>query len=186
MGAWNVLSLREDDHQSLLSSELKRLDIGIAEISEVRRPDYGEIMVGGYTSYWSGRSDGYHTQGVAVAVSNKLTPMIIEVTPVNERLMRLRIHHSLGVISRVSVYAPTEASDFTVKEVFHATLESVVDQCPRRDTLPVLGDFYALTGTDRETCVGPHGSGTMNQNSTKFLDSKSHGLRVAGSWFQCP
>ena len=32
VGAWNVLSLREDDHLSLLSSELKRLDIGIAAL----------------------------------------------------------------------------------------------------------------------------------------------------------
>ena len=51
VGAWNVLSRREDDHLSLLSSELKRLDIGIAALSEVRRPDCGEIMVGGYTYY---------------------------------------------------------------------------------------------------------------------------------------
>ena len=72
VGAWNVLSLREDDHLSLLSSELKRLNIAIAALSEVRRPDCGEIMAGGYTYYWSGRSDGYHAQGVAVAVSNKL------------------------------------------------------------------------------------------------------------------
>ena len=63
------------------------MDIGVATLSEVQRPDCGEIMVGGYTYYWSGRSDGYHAQGVAVAVSNKLTPMIIEVTPVNERIM---------------------------------------------------------------------------------------------------
>ena len=56
MGAWNVLSLREDDHLSLLSSKLKHLDIGIAALYEVRRPDCGEIM-GGYTYYWSGRSD---------------------------------------------------------------------------------------------------------------------------------
>ena len=53
-----------------------------------------------------------------------------------------------------------------------------------------MGDFNASTGTDRdgyETCVGPHGSGTMNQNSTKFLDfARRHGLRVAGSWFQHP
>ena len=49
VGAWNVLSLRADDHLSLLSSELKRLDIGIAALSEVRRPDCGEIMAGGYT-----------------------------------------------------------------------------------------------------------------------------------------
>ena len=69
--------------------------------------------------------------------------MIIEVTPVNDRIMRLRILHSLGVISLVSVYAPTEASDLTVKDAFFATLESAVDQCPRRDSIPVLGDFNA-------------------------------------------
>ena len=131
VGAWNVRSLREDDHQSLLSSKLKRLDIGIAALSEVQRPDCGEIIAGGYTYYWSGHSDDYHAQGVAVAVSNKLTPMIIEVTPVNEHIMRLRICHSLGVISLVSAYAPTKASDLTVKDAFYATLESVVVQCPR-------------------------------------------------------
>ena len=98
--------------------------------------------------------------------------------------MRLRIHHSLGVISLVSVYAPTEASDLTMKDVLHATLKSVVDQCPKEDTLLVLGDFNASTGTDRdgyETCVGPHGSGTMNQNSTKFLDCKKSW--TSGGWF---
>ena len=85
-----------------------------------------------------------------MAVSNKLTPMIIEITLVNEHIMRLRIRHSLGVISLVSVYAPTEASDLTVKDAFYAMLESVVDQCPRRDTLLVLGDFNATTGTYRD------------------------------------
>ena len=147
-------------------------------------------MAGGYTYYWSGRSDGYNAQGVAVAVSNKLTPMIIEVTPVNKRIMRQKIWYSLGVISLISIYTLTEASDLTVKDAFDAMLESVVDQCPRRDRLPVLGNFNALTGTDRdgyETCVCPHGFGIANQNSTKFLDfERSHGLRVAGSWFQRP
>ena len=33
-----LVSPREDDNLSLLSSELKRLDIGIAALSEVRRP----------------------------------------------------------------------------------------------------------------------------------------------------
>ena len=96
-------------------------------------------MAGGYTYYWSGRSDGYHTQGDAAAVSNKLTHMIIEVTPLNERIMRLRIRHSFGVISLVSVNALTEASDLTVKEAFYPLLESVVDECPGRETLLVLG-----------------------------------------------
>ena len=70
MGAWNVLCLREDDHLSLLSSELKHLNIGIAAPSEVRRPDSGEIIAGGCTYYWFGLSDDYHAKRVAVAVSN--------------------------------------------------------------------------------------------------------------------
>ena len=53
-----------------------------------------------------------------------------------------------------------------------------------------MGNFHASTDTDRddyETCVGPYGSGTVNKNSTKFLDfARSCGIRVAGSWFQCP
>ena len=53
VGACNVRSLREDNHLSLLSSELKRLDISIAAFSEVRRPDCGEIMAGDYTYHWS-------------------------------------------------------------------------------------------------------------------------------------
>ena len=141
------------------------MDIGIATLSEVQRSDSGEIIAGGYTYYWSGRSDGYHAQVVAVAVSNKLIPMKIEVTTVNEHMMRQRICHSFYVIFLVTGYAPTEASDLTMKVAFYATLESAVDQCRRRDTPPVLGDFNASTGTDRdgyETCVGPHGSGTVN------------------------
>ena len=61
----------------------------------------------------------------------------------------------MGVISLVSVYVPTDVSDLTVKDAFYAMLEFVVDQCPRQDTLLILGDFNALTGTDRdgyETC----------------------------------
>ena len=99
---------------SLLSSELKCFNISIAALSEVQRPDSGEIMAGGYTYYSSGPSDGYHAQEVAVSVSNKLPPMIIEVTPVNEHIITRRTHRSLGVVSLVSVCATTEASDLTV------------------------------------------------------------------------
>ena len=81
----------------------------------------------------------------------------------HQTIRKLRIRHSLGVVSLVSGHAPTEASDLTVKDAFYAMLQSVVDQCPKRDTILVLGDFNASTGTDRdgyEACVGPHGSGT--------------------------
>jgi len=104
--------------------------------------------------------------------------MGIEVTPFNKHIMRLRIRHSLGIVSLLSAQALTEVSDLTVKDAFFTTLESVVDQCPRQGTLLILGDFIASNGTDGdgyETCVVLQGSGTVNQNSTKFLDfARSH------------
>ena len=67
--------------------------------------------------------------------------------------------------------------------MLHASLWLI--SAPRRDTFLVLGDFNASLGTDRdgyETYVGPHGSGTVNQNSTRFVDfARSCGLKVAGS-----
>ena len=45
-----------------------------------------------------GRTQGHH-EGVAVTVADRLGSMIIEVTPVNERIMSLRITHTLGFIS---------------------------------------------------------------------------------------
>ena len=193
VGAWNVLSLQEDARVPALSAELARLGIAVAALSEVRRPGSGEISVGGYTYYWSGRADGRHTEGVAVAVSDRLTSLVKEVTPVSERIMRLRLAHSMGAMSIVAVYAPTGVSELSAKEAFYAELNSVLDAAPKRDTKIVLGDFNAVTGTSRdgyEACIGPHGSGTFpngerDDNSSMLLDfAVSRGLRVGGSWFQ--
>ena len=112
-------------------------------------------------------------------MSNKLTPMIIEITPVNERIMR--IWHSLAVISLVSVYAPTEASDLIVRKAVLPHSSQWLSSPPGKIFFSSWGismNRLALIGM-AETGVGPHGSGTVNQNSTKFLDfagSHGHGL----------
>lgn len=35
------------------------------------------------------------------------------------------------------------------REMFYFKLDSIIDQCPTCDTLTVLGDFNAVTGTMR-------------------------------------
>ncbi|MCP3680346.1 MAG: endonuclease/exonuclease/phosphatase family protein [Gammaproteobacteria bacterium] len=189
-GTWNILNLSKDHQLPLLSGELSRLRVDIVGLSEVRRPGNGEISSGGYTYYWSGMSNGARLRGVAIGISSRLQPSVVEVALVDERIMRLRMKHSLGFMSLVAVYAPTEIYELEEKEMFYAKLESVLDQCPRRDTLIVLGDFNAVTGTERagyELCVGPHGSGTRNTNSSLLLNfARSRRLRIAGSWYQRP
>ena len=84
-----------------------------------------------------------------MAAPDRPGPLITEVTPVNEPIMRLRNTHTLGVISLVSVYALNGVSEFSVKKALYAHLQMVVDSCPKGDTLIVLRDFNAFTGTDR-------------------------------------
>ena len=74
-----------------------------------------------------------------MAVADRLVLMITEATPVSKRIMRLRITHTSGVISLVSLYAPTGVSEFSVKEALYAQLQLVVDSCSEGDTLIVLG-----------------------------------------------
>ena len=62
-----------------------------------------------------------------------------------------------------AVYAPTEVCGADEKEMFYTNLDSVLDHCTRWDTLIVLGDFNAVTGTERA------GSGTRNTNSPEFI-----------------
>ncbi|KAG0727553.1 Craniofacial development protein 2 [Chionoecetes opilio] len=190
VGSWNVLSLSNDRRLPLLSGELSRLRVDIVGLSETRRPGSGETSSGGYTYYWSGMSNGHRDLEVSIGISSKLQPSVVEVTPVDERKIRVRMKHTLGFMSLLAVYAPTEVRKTEEKEMFYAKLDSVLDQCPPRDTLIVLGDFNATTGTVRdgyELCVGPHGSDTRNTKSSLLLNfPRSRRLRIAGSWYQRP
>ena len=136
-----------------------------------------------FTYDWSSMSNGARLEGVVIGVSSRLQPSIIEVTPVDKRIMQLRLKHTLGFMSLVVAYASTEMCEVD-KEMFYAKLDSALDQWPRRDTLIVLDDFNAATGTERvgyELCVGPHGSGTRNTNSSLLNFAKSRRLRISGS-----
>ena len=125
-----------------------------------------------------------------MGVAQRLVPIITEVTPVNDRIMKLRLGHTLGIISLVSPYAPTELREFSEQEAFYAKLQVVVESSPKGDTLIVLSAFIATTGTDGdryESGVRAHGSGTSDGSSSMLLDfAKSRELRIAGSWLQRP
>ena len=52
-------------------------------LSETRRSGSGETSSKGFTFYWSGMSNGHHVKGVAIDVSSRLQPSVVEVAPVD-------------------------------------------------------------------------------------------------------
>ncbi len=65
-----------------------------------------------------------------MGISSQLLPFVVQVAPVDERIMRVRLKHTLGFMSLVAVYAPTEMRETEEKETFYAKLDSVLDKCP--------------------------------------------------------
>ena len=55
--------------------------------SKTRRPGSGEISSRGFIYYWSGMSNGARLKRVAIGGSSRLQPSVVEVIPVDERIM---------------------------------------------------------------------------------------------------
>ena len=66
---------------------------GYSARSETRRPGSGKTSSMGFTYYWSSMS------------TSRMEPSVVEVIPVDERIMRLRLKHSLVFMSTVPVHS---------------------------------------------------------------------------------
>jgi len=112
----NVRTLSATGAATLLSAELWKWGIQLAGLQEVRWPNSGETTVNNTTFLWSGRQDGYRKEGVALALSSTLTSACVVWAPVSERLLFARFRHSLGHVSIVVCYAPTDGTPTAIKE----------------------------------------------------------------------
>ena len=168
----NVRTLSATRAATLLSAELRKWGIQLAGLQEVRWPNSGETTVSNTTFLWSGRQDGHRKEGVALALPSTLTSACVAWAPVSERLLFARFRHSLGHVSIIVCYAPTDGTPTSaIKEQFYTDLEATFYRCGKNDLKIALGDFNAQTGSLRQTgdtSLGPWGSGTPNENSDLF------------------
>ena len=148
-------------------------------LSETRRLGSDEISSRGFTYYWFGMNNGASLKGVSIDVSSRLQPSVAEIIPVDERTMRLRLKHTLNFMSLVVVYAPTKCLGLTRKKCSSLKLTHLLSWAT--SMLPLALRELAMS------CIGFHGSGTRNTNSSLFLNlAKSRRLGIAGSWHQKP
>ena len=185
LGEWNVRTLLDRPSQSdrperqtaLVARELDRYNIDIAALSETRFLESGalEENLGGYTFYWRGKPAGHRRDhGVGFAIRTRISRKLQQLpTPVNERLMSLRLPlDSKNHLTLISAYAPTMSYPEEEIDLFYHQLQHLVNQTPGTDKFIILGDFNARVGADSTVwseTIGKFGMGKINSNGEKLL-----------------
>lgn len=116
-------------------------------------------------------------QELAIGISSQLQSIVVQVTPADERIIRVRLKHTRYVKKLQCKRCSTPNS----------TLYFTKASTPPMDTLIATGDFNTTTGTDRtgyERCVVPYGNGNGNINSSLLTLARSRRFRIMCSWYQ--
>ena len=89
----------------------------------------GDISSRGFTFYWWAMNNGARCKEVARGISSKLHQSAVEVIPVDECIMRMRLKYTLDFMSLAALYAFTEMCERN-KETLYVKLNFILDQCP--------------------------------------------------------
>ena len=190
IGTWNVRTMYETGKTAQVVREMERYNLDILGLSEVRWVTSGrQKLANGGTIIYSGlpKEDDEHREGVGFMLSKRATKCLIEWQPISERIITARFSSKFQKVSIIQCYSPTNQATDESKENFYGQLQSIMDKTPKRDICIVMGDMNAKVGSDnstRETTMGKHGVGEMNENGELFADfCGTNELVIGGTLF---
>ncbi|XP_048770307.2 craniofacial development protein 2-like [Ostrea edulis] len=190
IACWNIRTLYQSGKCVQVAKEMDRYNIEILGLSEVRLNTSGITTIStGHTIVYSGNLNinDPHEKGVGFLLNKTSKKALLEWNPVSQRIITARFDTKFQKTTIIQVYAPTNEAEESEKDDFYNALQATVDKTPKRDILIIMGDLNAKVGSDgvgRETEIGPHGIGNMNENGELFADFCAvNKLMIGGTFF---
>ena len=179
IATWNVRTMSDCGKLEQVRMEAERLNLDVLGLAETRWTSSGQVNTNGWMLYYVG-DDNVHQRGVGFLVSPKTVRSVLKVQPISDRIIMMRLNAKPKPITIIQIYMPTsEAEDEEILSIY-AMLQKVVDECPKKDRLMVMGDFNAQIGANRHhLSCGRFGVGEGNDRGQTLLDWLSDNKLVA-------
>lgn len=185
IATWNVRTLLQKGKLANVIQEMKRMNIDILGISEMRWNESGRLRTtDNYTVIFSGNNN--HSNGVGFILAPNVASKISGYWAVSDRVILVKLKNTKINTSIIQAYAPTsEASDEKLAE-FYQDLEKAKKICKFNELCIVMGDFNAIVGNELTNNVtGKFGLGTRNERGSTLVEwCQMHDFLIANTCFQ--
>jgi uncharacterized protein YqeY len=169
IGTWNVRTMLRTGKLENIKHEMKRNELDILGLCEVRWRDEGEIESDGYRIMYTASKAGQG--GVAVIVTKEIGERVTMVQRKNERLMMIKVKAEPRDINILQVYMPTSAEDDEAVEGLYEQIEEIMSETKGTEITFVMGDFNAVVGEGEDgKIVGKWGLGVRNERGHKLVE----------------
>ena len=169
MSTWNVTGL--GDHIPEIDDIMKKRKISALGISESRTKGSGSKQIDSNFVYtWSGR-DTHADNGVDFIVDELHSQAIVEIRPINLRLIHMKIQAKNTIENYIQCYASLNTDEEDVKDEFFENLHDTLADIPSTKQIYLMGYFNGKVGNERSMYtdyLGPHGRGTRNDMDKDF------------------
>ncbi|VDP52255.1 unnamed protein product [Schistosoma margrebowiei] len=126
-----------------------------------------------------------HTQGVALMLYKVARNTLVGWESHVSRIVKasFKTKNEGITVNIIQCYAPTNDSNYDIKDQFYERLQSIIEKCPRMDLNILMGDLNAKDGIDNtgyEDIMGRQGLGESNENGERFANLCAFNKLVIG------
>ena len=170
MATWNLQGLTSRK-LAIIEKEIERCNIDILGFAESWWLGEGRFMTENKNIvFFSGRPEGRRSSGVGFIVKSKLKGSVMGYSPVNDRVITIRLSAKPVNLTIVQLYAPTCTAPNKEIDSFYDIVQDMLDSIPNSDIILLMGDLNAKIGkvAKKSSNSGIYGIGAWNEMGNRL------------------
>ncbi|KAI5692524.1 hypothetical protein M8J77_008381, partial [Diaphorina citri] len=163
IGTWNVNTLLQTGKLENLKLEMKRQNIDILGISEMRWQGAGDFWSDDVRVIYSGTEEGRTgMKGVGIVLEKSMGLRVTGYVQHSDRIILVKLKTEPNDTIIIQVYMPTTNAEDEEVERIYEDINGLIDKTRGEDNVIIMGDMNAIVGEGRDgVTVGKYERGDM-------------------------